>query len=107
MPDEYGILLAQLIAYRGFDPGAVHGVAIASVVPSLAGTFRRVAADYLRREALVVDAGVKTGVRIRYENPATWKRTRSGRAGPCRPGTAGRHASWTSAPRRHSTASRG
>mgnify|MGYP000852035202 CR=1 FL=1 len=69
MPDEYGILLAQLIAYRGFDPAEVHGVAIASVVPALTGTFRRVAADYLRREALVVDAGVKTGVRIRYENP--------------------------------------
>lgn len=69
MPDEYGILLTQLIAYRGYDPHGVDGVAIASVVPTLTGTFRRVSVDYLGREALVVDAGVKTGVRIRYENP--------------------------------------
>ena len=46
-----------------------HGVAIASVVPSLTGTFRQVSIDYLHQEPLVVDAGVKTGVRIRYENP--------------------------------------
>ncbi|OQA47421.1 MAG: Type III pantothenate kinase [Chloroflexi bacterium ADurb.Bin325] len=69
MSDEYGILLTQLIAHRGFDPAEVREVAIASVVPTLTGTFRRVAVDYLRQEPLVVDAGVKTGVRIRYENP--------------------------------------
>ena len=31
--------------------------------------FRQVCQDYLHQEPLVVDAGVKTGVRIRYENP--------------------------------------
>lgn len=69
MSDEYGILLTQLLGHRDVDPGQVTGVAIASVVPSLTGTFRKVCADYLRQDALVVDAGIKTGVRIRYENP--------------------------------------
>jgi type III pantothenate kinase len=69
MPDEYGILLTQLISYKGYRPEQIHGVAIASVVPALTGTFRRVILDYLNQEPLVVDAGVKTGVRIRYENP--------------------------------------
>ena len=69
MPDEYGILLTQLLAHRDVQSIDITGAAIASVVPSLTGTFRKVCTDYLGQEALVVDAGVKTGVRIRYENP--------------------------------------
>ncbi len=69
MPDEYGILLRQLLAHKGVAAGDVTGVAMASVVPALTGVFREVCRDYLGQEPLVVDAGVKTGVRIRYENP--------------------------------------
>jgi type III pantothenate kinase len=69
MPDEYGVLLIQLMTQRGLAPEQVSGVAIASVVPALTGVFREVIEGYLRQEPLVVDAGVKTGVRIRYENP--------------------------------------
>jgi len=69
MPDEYGILLVELFRHRGIGPEDITGVAIASVVPPLTPTFVQVARDYLGQEPLVVDAGVKTGVRIRYENP--------------------------------------
>jgi type III pantothenate kinase len=69
MPDEYGILLRQLLAHKGVAPDAVTGVALASVVPALTGIWREVSQDYLGQEPLVVDTGVKTGVRIRYENP--------------------------------------
>jgi type III pantothenate kinase len=68
MPDEYGILLTQLLEHKGIPPEGVSGVAIASVVPTLTGIFREVSLIYLHQEPLVVDAGVKTGVRIRYEN---------------------------------------
>jgi type III pantothenate kinase len=44
-------------------------VAIASVVPPLTGVFVQACRDYLQRDALVVDAGVKTGVPIRYDDP--------------------------------------
>jgi type III pantothenate kinase len=69
MPDEYGALLLQLFAHRGILPEDVSGVAVASVVPALTGVFRELSLTYLKQEALIVDAGVKTGVRIRYENP--------------------------------------
>ena len=69
MPDEYGILLVQLIEHRSMRPGDISGVAIASVVPTLTSVFRQVSRDYLDLDPLVVDAGVRTGVRIRYENP--------------------------------------
>jgi type III pantothenate kinase len=69
MPDEYGILLVQLFEHRSVKPADITGVAIASVVPTLTQVFRQLSRDYLASDPLVVDAGVKTGVRIRYENP--------------------------------------
>jgi type III pantothenate kinase len=69
MADEYGITLLQLMAHRRISPSDITGAAIASVVPALTGVFRRVCIDYVDCEPLVVDTGVKTGVRIRYENP--------------------------------------
>ncbi len=69
MPDEYGILMTQLFAHHGISPADVTGVAMASVVPALTNVFRQVNQEYLGHDPLVVDAGVKTGVRIRYENP--------------------------------------
>ncbi len=69
MPDEYGILMLQLFRHRGYAPEDVTGVSIASVVPPLTPVFEAVARDYLGQDPLVVDAGVRTGVRIRYDNP--------------------------------------
>jgi type III pantothenate kinase len=69
MPDEYGILLDQLFRHRGYRPDQVTGVAVASVVPPLTPVFEQVSRDYVGQEPLVVDAGVKTGVRVRYDNP--------------------------------------
>ncbi len=69
MPDEYGILMLQLFRHRGYAPEDVTGVSVASVVPPLTPVFEAVCRDYLGQEPLVVDAGVRTGVRIRYDNP--------------------------------------
>ena len=67
MPDEYGILMDQLLRHRGCQPKQVAGVAIASVVPPLTPVFEQACCDYIGQKPLVVDAGVKTGVRLRYE----------------------------------------
>jgi type III pantothenate kinase len=69
MPDEYGILLGQLFRHRGYEPGQVTGIALASVVPPLTQTFEQACRDYLGQTPLVVNAGVRTGVRVRYDNP--------------------------------------
>jgi type III pantothenate kinase len=69
MPDEYGILMDQLFRHRGYQPDQVTGVAIASVVPPLTPVFVQACRDYVGQAPLVVDAGVRTGVRIRYDNP--------------------------------------
>jgi type III pantothenate kinase len=69
MPDEYGILMDQLFRQQGYRPEQVTGAAIASVVPPLTPIFEQACRDYAGQTALVVDAGVRTGVRVRYDNP--------------------------------------
>jgi type III pantothenate kinase len=69
MPDEYGILMDQMFRHRGIQPDQVMTGAIASVVPPLTPVFEQVCRDYLGHTPLVVDAGVRTGVRVRYDNP--------------------------------------
>ncbi len=69
MADEYGILLISLLQHAGQAPANVHGIALASVVPPLTGTFVAVCEDYFGQSPFVVDAGVKTGVRIKYDDP--------------------------------------
>jgi type III pantothenate kinase len=69
MPDEYGILLDQLFRHQGYEPEQVTGVALASVVPPLTPIFAQACRDYVGQTPLVIDAGVRTGVPIRYDNP--------------------------------------
>lgn len=69
MPDEFGLQFVGLLAHAGFSPGDIHGICLASVVPPLTGKVVSACRSYLNNDPLIVDAGVKTGVRIRYEDP--------------------------------------
>ena len=69
MPDEYGLQFLGLLNHAGFAPRDLTGISLASVVPPLTGKVIEACQRYLDQEPLVVDAGVKTGVRIRYEDP--------------------------------------
>lgn len=69
MPDEYGLQLLGLLTHAGCGPAHLGGIALASVVPPLTGRVAQACREYLKQEPLIVDAGVKTGVRIRYEDP--------------------------------------
>ena len=69
MPDEYAMLILDLFAHRGHRPPEVTGIAMASVVPPLTGVFAELSRSYFDLDPLVVDAGVRTGVRIRTDNP--------------------------------------
>src|SRR3972149_1442505 len=69
MPDEFGLQFVGLMAHAGYTPKDLHGISLASVVPPLTGKVTAACRVYLNQDPLVVDAGVKTGVRIRYEDP--------------------------------------
>ena len=69
MPDEYGLQIDGLLKHENLSPEDISGVCLASVVPRLTGVFLQACQEYLHHDPLVVDAGVKTGVRILYETP--------------------------------------
>ena len=69
MPDEYGLQLAGLLAHASLNVKDISGICLASVVPPLTGKVLQACRQYLGQDPLVVDAGVKTGVRVRYEDP--------------------------------------
>lgn len=69
MPDEYGLQLLGLLGQTGIEPKEVEAVSMASVVPPLTRTFVDLFRRYFDLEPLVVDAGIRTGVRILYEDP--------------------------------------
>jgi type III pantothenate kinase len=68
--DEYGAMLLTLFARAGLDPDQVRGVIVSSVVPPLHPTLERLAKSYFGREPLFVEPGIRTGMPIRYDNPA-------------------------------------
>jgi type III pantothenate kinase len=69
MPDEYGLQLLGLLTNAERTREALTGISLASVVPPLTGRVTQACREYLKQEPLVVDTGIKTGVRIRYEDP--------------------------------------
>lgn len=69
MPDEYGLQFYGMLDHAGVKPEQLQGICMASVVPPLTGKIEAACEKYLGRKPLIVDAGVRTGVRIRYEDP--------------------------------------
>jgi len=69
MPDEYGVLLTSLLAARKLDPSDVTACIIGCDVPPLIPTFESVCQKYFGLEPLLVGHGLRTGIRILYDNP--------------------------------------
>jgi type III pantothenate kinase len=69
MTDEYAALLINLLHYQSLNMSDVNEVSLCSVVPPLTTTFVDLSERYFHTTPLVVGAGVRTGVRIRMDNP--------------------------------------
>ncbi len=67
--DEYAALLLNLLHHRDINVADIKGIALCSVVPPLSATFEKLFGRYFHLEPLLVESGVKTGVRIRTDNP--------------------------------------
>lgn len=69
MPDEYGLQFLGLLQNAGKTVKDITGISLASVVPPLTGRVIQACEEYLKQKPLVVDTGIKTGIKIRYEDP--------------------------------------
>ena len=69
MADEYAMLILDLFERSGQDPADVEGVIVSSVVPPLTGVFEKLSGRYFGQAPRIIGAGIRTGVRILYDNP--------------------------------------
>ena len=69
LPDEYGVLITSLLGAKRFSQSDVTDCIIGCDVPPLIPTFEQVCRDYFGFEPMVVGHGLRTGIRILYDNP--------------------------------------
>ncbi len=69
MPDEYASLMLLLFEHEGIAASRITDAILCSVVPPLVGVFEEMCRRYLKVSPILVEAGVKTGVRISMDNP--------------------------------------
>jgi len=67
--DEFGLTLLDLLRHRGFTADNIDGVIVSNVVPSTLFNIEKACRRYLETDALVVGKGLKTGMRVRTDNP--------------------------------------
>ena len=67
--DELGIFFVSVLRENGVYPRSVDRVALCSVVPAALHSLRGASRKYFRSEPFVLQAGVKTGLKVRYRNP--------------------------------------
>ncbi len=68
--DEYGILLRSLMRENDIDPGRITAAIISSVVPAVMYSLRNGLFKYLHVNPLIVEPGIRTGIRIVTDHPA-------------------------------------
>ena len=67
--DEYGICIRDLLTHNRMEPAKVRDVIIASVVPNVMHSLLSAFIKYFGIHPVVVEPGIKTGIRIATENP--------------------------------------
>lgn len=67
--DEYGMMLCNLIEKNQIDVSDIKDAIICSVVPNVMHSLQGGVVKYLHITPLIVEAGIKTGIRITTANP--------------------------------------
>ncbi|WED43812.1 type III pantothenate kinase [Legionella cardiaca] len=67
--DELGIFLKSVLRENQCSPEAINEIAICSVVPQLDYSLRSACVKYFSVDPFFLQAGVKTGLNIKYRNP--------------------------------------
>lgn len=67
--DEIGLFLRSALRENGISPEKIERIAICSVVPDAIYSIRGACQKYFKQTPFILQAGVKTGLKIRYRNP--------------------------------------
>jgi type III pantothenate kinase len=67
--DELGLFLRGVLRENGLDPASISQIALCSVVPEIVYSLRSCCRKYFGLDPFILQAGAKTGLKIRYRNP--------------------------------------
>ncbi|MGZ5279468.1 MAG: type III pantothenate kinase [Pseudobdellovibrionaceae bacterium] len=67
--DEIGIFLRSVLRENGMDPKNVKHIVMCSVVPDVVYSLKNACKKYFNLTPFLLQAGVKTGLKIDYRNP--------------------------------------
>ncbi|MCJ8345474.1 type III pantothenate kinase [bacterium] len=68
--DELGLFLKSILREWELSSDSIEGISICSVVPFLHHALEGASKRYFNQDPFFVEAGIKTGLKIRYKNPA-------------------------------------
>jgi type III pantothenate kinase len=69
MPDEYAVTLLNLMRLQKITLSDIKEVALCSTVAPLIPTFIELLQNYFKINPLIIGPGIKTGIRVRMDNP--------------------------------------
>ena len=67
--DEIGLFLKSVLRENGFETTGIRKIAMCSVVPDLIHSIRGACQKYFGMAPFILQAGTKTGLKIKYRNP--------------------------------------
>jgi len=67
--DEIGLFLKMVLKENNIDPRSIKKVGICSVVPDAMHSLKGACQKYFGINAFILQAGVRTGLKIKYRNP--------------------------------------
>lgn len=67
--DEYAMIVTSFCNFCGLPREVVSDIVLSSVVPSLLFPLKHMAQKYFGVDPLIIEAGIKTGLVLRYDNP--------------------------------------
>lgn len=67
--DEIGIFFRDVLRENGYDWKQITRIGVCSVVPSVNYSLSSACSKYLNQEPLFIQAGIKTGLKLKYSNP--------------------------------------
>ena len=67
--DEYGMVMCELLEHNDVKVEEITDVIVASVVPNVMHSLTSAIIKYFHTKPIIIEAGVKTGIRVASKNP--------------------------------------
>ncbi len=67
--DEYGLFLRSVLRENDIDPSRIRHISICTVVPDVLHSLKNACRKYFNNTPFILQAGVKSGLKIKYRNP--------------------------------------